>query len=130
MRLIVHWAVSALALAVAAAVVPGIRISGNGALAVGGMAIVFGLVNTFVRPVLKLLSCGLIVLTLGLFLFVVNAVALWLSPAIAVGWFHLGFHVDGFLPALEGAIIVTLVSWILSTVYELLERRSRRAFRR
>ncbi|HZU17515.1 MAG TPA: phage holin family protein [Candidatus Dormibacteraeota bacterium] len=127
-RTIVHWLVSALALALAAAVVPGIRISGNGVLAVGGMAIVFGLVNAIVRPVLKLLSCALIVLSLGLFLFVVNAIALWLSSAIAVHWFHLGFHVDGFLSALEGAVIVTVVSWALSAAYEL-ERHLRRSRR-
>jgi putative membrane protein len=80
------------------------------------MAIVVGLVNATVRPLLKLLSCPLIILTLGLFALVINGIALWLASAIAVNWFHVGFYVDGFWAAFFGALIVSIVSMILTAL--------------
>jgi len=72
------------------------------------------LVNAIVRPLLKLLTCPLILLTLGLFVLAINGVTLWLASAIAVNWFHVGFYVDGFWPAFLGALIVSIVTVILS----------------
>lgn len=90
------------------------------------MAVILGLINSVVRPVLKLLSCPLIILTLGLFVFVINALTLWLASAIAVKWFHVGFYVDGFVPAFWGALIVSLVSVILNLLVSEESRESRR----
>jgi len=69
-----------------------------------------------VRPILKLLSCPLVILTLGLFVLVINGITLWLASAIAVDFFHVGFHVDGFLAGFLGALVVSIVSVILTAV--------------
>lgn len=114
MRLLIHWLITVLALLVAVWLVPGIDIQGGNAIfAVAVMAIVLGVVNVVIRPILKFLSCGFIVLTLGLFLLVINAVVLLIASAIcnALG---IGFIVHGFWPALWGSIIVSVVSFFLS----------------
>jgi putative membrane protein len=114
-RLLIRWIIVAIALFVTTQLVPGIEIRDqNGLIAVLVMAAVLGFANAVIRPILKLLSCGLIVLTLGLFIFVVNALTLWLSSWIAVNWFGAGFYVDGFVPALIGSIVVSVVSFVLS----------------
>jgi putative membrane protein len=77
------------------------------------VALVFGVLNAILRPILKLLTCPLIILTLGLFTFVINAVMLWLTSAVSES-FGLGFHVAGFVPAFLGALVVTVVSVLLS----------------
>ena len=77
------------------------------------VALVFGLLNALVRPILLLLSLPLLILTLGLFTFVLNALILMLLGALS-GGLGLGFHVAGFVPAFVGALIVTLVSFVLS----------------
>ena len=79
------------------------------------MAVVLGLVNATVRPLLKFLSCPLIVLTLGIFVLVINGLTLWIASKIASSWFGVGFHVDGFVSAFLGALIVSLVSVVLNT---------------
>lgn len=78
------------------------------------VALVLGLVNAFIRPILAALSCGLIVLTLGLFMLVINTLMLWLASWIAGNWLGLGFEVDGFWSALLGSVIITIVSFIAS----------------
>jgi putative membrane protein len=118
-RLIVRLLVSAVALAVAAALVDGISV-GPGTdlertLTLLGVAVIFGLVNAFVGPILRLLTCPLVVLTLGLFLLVVNALLLLLTEWIA-NQFDLAFHVDGFWPALVGALIISIVSFLINIV--------------
>jgi putative membrane protein len=80
------------------------------------MAVILGLVNAIVRPILKLLTCPLILLTLGLFVLVINGFTLWLASQIAQSWFNVHYIVDGFWPALLGAIIVSVVSVILSAL--------------
>ena len=72
MQLLLRWIVTALALFVAAWLVPGIRVAGQGWVVFSVMAVILGLVNAVVRPVLKLLSCPLIILTLGVFVLVIN----------------------------------------------------------
>jgi putative membrane protein len=116
MKLIVHWLVVAAALVAAAYLVPGIRVEGNGTIAVLVMAAVLGVANVIIRPILAFLSCGFIILTMGLFMLVVNALTLWLASSIAVNWFNAGFYVDGFWPALWGSIIVSIVSFLISVV--------------
>jgi len=101
--------VNALAIMLAAAVVPGIRVdSVLTALAAG---LVLGLINAVVRPLLLLLTLPITLLTLGLFLFVLNGLCFWLVAAI-VG----GFHVSGFWAAVFGALVVSAVSWLLTAL--------------
>ena len=99
--------VNALAIYLAAAIVPGVEISGVLAALVAGL--VFGLVNAFVRPVLLVLTLPLTLLTLGLFLFVLNAFCFWLTSALVKG-----FDVQGFWAAVFGALLVSVVSWALT----------------
>ena len=116
MQLLLRWVITALALFVAAWLVPGIRVAGQGWVVFSVMAVILGLVNAVIRPVLKLLSCPLIILTLGFFVLVINGITLWLASAIAVSWFHVGFYVDGFGAAFLGAVIVSIVSVILTAL--------------
>lgn len=126
-RMLLSWLITAAALVAAAYLVPGISVRGNdGMAAVLVMAAILGVLNVLVKPVLSFLSCGLIVLTLGLFLVVINALSLWLASWIAQNWLNIGFVVDGFWPAVWGSIVVSLVSFFLSTVL-VGDRGSRRA---
>lgn len=95
---------------VAASVIKGIRYESAGALI--GAALLLGILNAFLRPILLLLMAPLIILTLGLFIFVVNGLMLYLVNDLV----H-GFHVDGFGSAFWGAILISLVSWILSAFF-------------
>jgi putative membrane protein len=103
---IVHWAVQAVALLVAVRLVPGVSVTSYTVLAIAALAV--GLVNAFVRPVLALLSLPLTVLTLGLFYLVVNGACLMIAAALVPG-----FRVDGCLPAILGALVMSLVGWLL-----------------
>lgn len=116
MRIVARWLVIAAALVFAVAVVPGVSVSGNGWVAVLVMAAVLGVVNASVRPVLALLSCGCIAITLGLFILVINALTLWLAAYITENWLNAGFSVDGFWPAFWAALIVSIVSIVLNLV--------------
>ena len=114
MKLLIRWAITAVALFVAAWLVPGIYVDGGGWVVYAAMAVILGLVNAIVRPMLALLTCPLIVLTLGLFTLVINALTLWISSLIAVRWFNLDFRVETFWAALLGSVIVSIVSVVLS----------------
>ena len=116
MKLLVRWIIASLALFAAAWLVPGIRVEGNAWVVFAVMAIILGLVNAVVRPLLKILTCPLILLTLGLFTLVINAITLLLAAQIAQQWFNVGFYVDGFWPAFLGALIVSVVTVILSAL--------------
>lgn len=109
MHLLVRWLLMAVSLAVAAWIVPGIHVSG--ALALVAAALVVGLLNALVKPVLVLLTLPLTILTLGLFLLVLNALLFWLAAALVPG-----FVVDGFLSALLGALVMAVVGWALTTL--------------
>ena len=78
------------------------------------VALILGLVSTFVEPVVKLLSLPFIILTLGLFLLVINALMLLLTAWLADA-FDLGFHVDGFWAALLGSIVITVIGWVVAS---------------
>lgn len=98
---------NALAIVAAAHIVPGIEVRGVlSALAAG---LVLGLINAAVRPLLLILTLPLTLVTLGLFLFVLNALCLWLTSALVRG-----FEVQGFWAAVLGALLVSLVSWVLN----------------
>jgi putative membrane protein len=116
MKIILRWLITGFSLFVAAWLVKGIRIEGNAWTVFAVTAAVLGLVNTLIRPILKLLSCPLIILTLGLFVLVINGISLWLASRIAVTWFHVGFYVQGFLPAFWGGLIVSVVSVVMSAL--------------
>jgi len=77
------------------------------------VAVIFGVINAFLKPVIKMLGCALYILTLGLFALIVNALLLELTSWLA-GKLKLPFHVTGFWPAFWGAIIVGIVSWVLN----------------
>ncbi len=117
MNLLIRWVITSLSLFIAAWLVPGIRVESEAWTIFAGMAIILGLVNAIIRPVLKLLSCPLIILTLGLFVLVINGITLWLASGIAVRWFHVGFYVDSFWAAFLGALIVSLVSVVLTALF-------------
>jgi putative membrane protein len=107
--------ITAAALWVATRLLPGISHDGS-AFALLGVAIVFGVVNTLVGPVLKLLSLPVIVVTMGLFALVINALLLLLTSSLA-GALGLGFHVDGFFSALVGSLLISLVSTLLMVTF-------------
>jgi putative membrane protein len=115
LKLFIRWIIIAVSLVVAAWLIPGITISDpNGWIAVAVMAAILGFVNAIIRPILAFFSCGCIVLTMGLFMLVINAAMLWLSSWIATNLFGVGFYVDGFWSALFGSIVVSIVSFFLS----------------
>ena len=115
MKLLIRWLITSIAVAVAVWLIPGIRIEGTtGWVAVAVMAVILGLVNAILRPILAFLSCGFIVLTLGLFMFVVNGLTFWAGSWVAINWFKVGFYVDGLWPAILGSIVVSIVSFLLS----------------
>lgn len=116
MRFIIWVAVNALALAAATALLDGIELTGDTTadrtVTLIVVALIFGVVNAVIGPIVKLLSLPFIVLTLGLLLFVINALLLLLTAWIS-GLFGLDFSVDGFWTALLGAFIVSVTSWVL-----------------
>jgi putative membrane protein len=120
MYLLMRLAVNAAALLVTAWIVPGVYLSAarghatsNDWLTLGIVALIFGLVNVIIRPIVLLFTLPLNILTLGLFTFVVNALMLLLTSWIAEGM-DLGFRVNGFGAALIGALIISIVSFALS----------------
>jgi len=116
MKLLVRWVITGLALFAAAWLVPGIVVEGDGWTVYAVMAIILALINAVVRPILKLLTCPLIILTLGIFVLVINGFTLWLASRIAQSWFNVGYSVDGFGAAFLGGLIVSVVSVILSAL--------------
>jgi putative membrane protein len=111
MGFVVRLLVNAAALWVATRLVPGVTYAGEPAPFLG-VALVFGIVNAFIRPVAKLLTLPLIILTLGLFALVVNACMLWLTSSLSTS-LGLGFHVSGFWAAVFGSLVVSIVSTML-----------------
>jgi putative membrane protein len=107
---VIRWLVTTIAVLVAAHLIPGINYDGWGALL--GASLLLGIINAFVRPILLLLSLPFIIVTMGLFIFVINALLLLLVSKIVPA-----FQVAGFWSAFFGAIIVSLISWILSSFF-------------
>ena len=117
MGFLIRLIVNAVALICVAYVVPGIHVSGLGGALIA--ALILGIVNAILRPILVVLSLPLELVTLGLFTLVINALLFWL-----VGALHVGLTVDGFWPAFLGAIVMAIVSWILSFATRGMEQRA------
>ena len=130
MQLIIRLLITAAALWAATRLVPGISFDGDWRL-LFAVALVFGILNAVVRPILKLLTFPILVITLGLFIFVLNAVMLWLTGVISDAA-DLGFHVASFRAAFLGALVVSIVSFVLSLFAgsDREQRRERRKARR
>jgi len=115
MRLVIRLLVNAVALWCAARFIDGISYTGSWQGLVG-LSLVFGLVNVFIRPILSFFSFPIQIVTLGLFTLVLNALMLMLTAWLAVR-FEIPFTVRGFVPALLGAIVVSLVSLVLGAFF-------------
>ena len=119
MHFLLRLAISAAALAVATAVLPGIELATGSTteklLTLIAVALIFGVINAFLKPIIKTIGCLFYLLTLGLVALVVNALLLWLVSAVA-GWLKLPFHITGFVPAFLGALIIGVVTWLLSVL--------------
>ena len=109
MRFLLRLLLNGVAVLCAAWLIPGLHVDTPATAIIAGIAL--GLVNAIVRPLLLLLTLPLTLLTLGLFIFVVNAICLAL-----VAWLVPGFSISGFGAALIGAIVISLVSWLLSAI--------------
>jgi putative membrane protein len=129
MKILVRVLVTAVALAVAAWVVPGIKLTawtlhGSSALSNDAsiaktliiVAVIFGLINAIIKPVIKAVGCAFYILTLGLIAIVVNGALLYFASYIAYDKLHQPFHVTTFLAAVEGALIVGVVTWLAHLV--------------
>jgi putative membrane protein len=119
-----RWAITSVALALAAQVMDGIRFNCPASgqpeleekiLPLLGVALILSLVTAFVKPALVILSIPFILVTLGLFLLVLNALLLMFTGWVA-DLLDIGFHVDGFWPAVGGAIIISVTTWILDAL--------------
>ncbi|CAH0446468.1 hypothetical protein LMG10661_02547 [Ralstonia syzygii subsp. syzygii] len=109
MRLLAVWVINALALFLVAYLLLGIHLNGFGSALIA--ALVLGLVNTLVRPILVILTLPVTILTLGLFIFIINALLF-----LFVGNLLAGFHVDTFGAALLGSLLYSVISWLLSSL--------------
>ena len=127
MRVILKWLASAAATALAVWLVPGITLTAadrqGQVLTLLGVAAILGIVNAIVKPIAQVVGFCLVILTLGLFLQVINAAMLSLTSWLS-GQLGLGFHVDGFLPALIGSIIISIATALVSSVLGLDEERN------
>ncbi len=111
MSFLIRLLINAAALWIATQFVTGVTYHGA-VLPFIGVALVFGLVNAVIRPILKLFTFPLFILTFGLFALVLNGLMLWLTSSLSSA-LGLGFHVSGFVPAFLGALVVSLVSTLL-----------------
>ncbi len=111
-KFIIRWVINAIALYVAVLIVPGIEFRGDW-VGVLWLALISGLLNALVRPVLKFLTCPLIILTLGFFTIFINTALLLLTTKIGQA-LNIGITVNGFWPALLGSLVISIVSVIMS----------------
>ncbi|MBY0557669.1 MAG: phage holin family protein [Burkholderiaceae bacterium] len=110
MRLVLTWLINAIALLAVPYLMHSVEVTSFGAALVA--ALVLGLVNTLIRPVLLLLTLPVTLVSLGLFIFIINGFMFWLVAQ----WVD-GFHVDSFLSAIGGALLYSVISWSLSTLF-------------
>ena len=120
MKILIRFLVIAAALGVAAWLVPGIKLTGHSHAAQVEtlliVAAIFGVINVVLKPIIKTVGCAFYVLTLGLFAIVVNGLLLWLTSYIAFDKLHEPFHVLGFAAAVEGALVVAVISFVAHLV--------------
>lgn len=122
--LILRWAINAVALYAAIAIVPGLQTANPNWQAYIWLALIFGLINALVRPILKFLTCPLIFLTLGLFTLIINTGMLYLTSRVGQ-IFGIGLSIDSFGAAFLGALVISLISLVL-TMFVREPKRSRR----
>jgi putative membrane protein len=132
-RLVLRWAINAVAIWAAITLLQGrgLELAHSGWLPIVGLALIFGLMNALLRPLIEILTCPLIILTLGLGTLLINTLMFWLTGLIG-SQFGIGFTLNGFWPAFLGALIVSVVSMVLTMLLhdELKGRRPRREVRR
>lgn len=116
-RFILRWLINAVALYAAVALVPGIVAQSTNWLSFIWLALIFGLLNALLRPLLQLLTCPLIFLTLGVFTLVINTFLFWLAGVVGTN-FGVGFTVNGFWPAFLGGLVVSVVSVVLTVIFK------------
>ncbi len=114
--LIINWAITALAVWIAAELVDGIQLVGLKNILL--VSLVLGLLNVYIKPILKLLTFPLTILTFGLFLVVINTGLLLLTEWIAGKVDQISFAIDGYLPAIIGAIIISIVTFVTSQIID------------
>ncbi|MCD6400457.1 MAG: phage holin family protein [Anaerolineales bacterium] len=124
-KFLMRLAINAIALYAAVKIVPGITAQNMNWLAFLGLALIFGLLNALLRPLLKLLTCPLIILTLGLFTLLINTFLFYLAGNLGTS-FGIGFTVSGFWAAFFGALITSIVSIALSLLLKD-ERKKKRS---
>ena len=127
MKFIIRWLVTAVAVAAAVWLIPGIQIFGgtNAVLAIAIASLALALVNMVVKPVVQVLSCPLVILTLGLFYLVINAAMLELAAWLSTSIFQMGIYIDGFGSAVLGSIVISIVSMIVNGLIKGDEQRGR-----
>jgi putative membrane protein len=113
---ILTWLGTAIALLITSKIVPGIILTSFAAALTA--AVVIGLVNAIVRPILQILAFPITLITLGLFTLVINALTLWLASAITPGY---GFEIRGFIPAFLGSIVLSIVSGIINQIVSVVD---------
>jgi putative membrane protein len=117
LKILLRVLVAAAALGVAAWLVPGIVLTGHDTVAkvltLLIVAVIFGVINAVLKPIIKTVGCAFYLLTLGLVAILVNGLLLWLTSYVVYNKLHEPFHVTGFVAAVEGALIVGVVSWLL-----------------
>ncbi len=111
--LIMRWAINAVALYASIAIVPGLQADNPNWQAYIWLALIFGLINALVRPLLKLLTCPLILLTLGLFTLLINTLMLYLTSRVG-DVFGIGLSIANFWAAFLGAIVISIISLVLT----------------
>ncbi len=116
-QFLIRWVINIIGLYIAVLIVPGVDLATNDWIGFVWLALIFGLLNALVRPLLMLLTCPLIILTLGLGTLLLNTVMLYILQW-ASGLFGLGFTLSGFWAAFLGAVVVTLVSVGLTMVFK------------
>lgn len=116
-RFFIRWAINAISLYAAIRLVPGIQAQNMDWGAILGLALIFGLVNALISPLLKIMTCPLIILTLGLFTLVINTLIFYLAGQIGT-WFGIGFEVAGFGTAFLGGLVTSIISFILTLIFK------------
>src|SRR5215472_3738590 len=121
MKILIKIVVTALAVWIATLIIPGIHLHTHSTVGKIGtlivVALIFGVINAVLKPVAKAVGCLAYVVTLGLIAIVVNALLFWLTSWVA-GKLSVPFHITGFVPALLGALLVGVVSWVLGLILD------------
>lgn len=118
MSLIFRWAILSFSIFLVERILPGIEAKDRGWYVYVVMALILALLNVFLKPILKILSCPLLILTLGLFSLIINAIIFYFTSYIASNFLGLSFYVRSFLDAIIASFLVSFVNLILSYLYK------------